>query len=256
MDDLARIRDAVARRLRETGETPFAVFDFDNTCIVNDVCEATFAYLCGHELLRDRALLGKENPSSDYHERVFSTYYSLLKNGRLKAAYVLIARMFSGFTPGEVEALTLAAITEEGRRIGSKVLYGFHIERGLALRREVLAIADFLKSKGVSVWVISATPEPAVRAAMQHFGIEAGLIGMRSVVQSGVFTSVLEEPLSMFEGKVACVQKYIDSEHAPLLAVGDSMSDLPMLETAEIKVVVDRTNELSKVGSERGWFVI
>src|SRR3989344_971484 len=120
-------------------EKPFAIFDFDNTCIMNDIAEATLAYLCGNKLLRDTSLLGeKQDDNADYHERVFHTYHALLKERRIKAAYMLNARMFSGFTPGEAEAVALAAITEEGRKLGSKVLYGFHIERGLALRRPAM----------------------------------------------------------------------------------------------------------------------
>src|SRR3989344_2088617 len=123
-------------------EKPFAIFDFDNTCIMNDIAEATLAYLCGNKRLRDTGLLGEgreTEDSADYHERVFHTYYALLKDGRIKTAYMLNARMFSGFTPGEAEAVALAAITEEGSRIGSKLLYSLHLERGAPPRPAGLA---------------------------------------------------------------------------------------------------------------------
>src|SRR3989344_2215327 len=119
-DRIALVRKAIEERFDGTNENPFAVFDFDNTCIINDIGEATFAYLCGHELLRDRNLLGEKDESDTYNERVFHTYHGLLKEGKVKAAYMLCTMVFSGFTPGEAEALALAAITEEGRRIGSK----------------------------------------------------------------------------------------------------------------------------------------
>src|SRR3989344_8798241 len=130
-DAFAAIEKEVEKALTGARE-PFAVFDFDNTCIVNDIGEATFAYLCGHELLRDRKLLGATDDSRAYHERVFHTYHALLEEGQIKAAYMLIDRLFFGFTPGEAEAETLSAISEEGSRLGSKMLYDVHIERGLA----------------------------------------------------------------------------------------------------------------------------
>src|SRR3989338_5060582 len=240
-------------------EKPFAIFDFDNTCIMNDIAEATLAYLCGNKLLRDTGLLGEgreTEDSADYHESVFHTYYALLKERRIKPAYMLNARMFSGFTPGEAEAVALAAITEEGSRIGSKMLYGLHIERGLAARRQVLSLMAYLKAKGVHVWIMSASQEPAVRAAMKHFGIEEDLIAVKSVVRDGVFTSELETPMPIIEGKVECMRKFIDPARSPLLVADDSPTGLPLLETADIKVVVDRGNELGKIARERGWFLL
>jgi len=255
-DALSPIKKAIEERLAARGGESFAVFDFDNTCIINDVGEATFAYLCGHELLRDRTLLGEKDESDGYHERVFRTYHTLLTEKKMRAAYILCGRMFSGFSPGEAEAAALAAITEEGSRIGSKMLYDVHIERGLSPRPVVLALMVFLREKGVAIWIVSASAEPSVRAAMQHFGIKGELVGVRSVLKNKVFTSELEEPMSIMEGKAECIKKYIDNAKEPLLVAGDSMNDLPMLEMAEIQVVVDRGNELAKIAREREWFLL
>ena len=38
----------------------FAVFDFDNTCIINDITEATLHYIARNNLFRDKNLLGNE----------------------------------------------------------------------------------------------------------------------------------------------------------------------------------------------------
>src|SRR3989344_1390971 len=228
MPELERAIDEALENAKEpfdaTHDGPFAIFDFDNTCIMNDIAEATLAYLCGNTLLRDTSLLGeKQDDNADYHERVFHTYYALLKEKRIKAAYML---------------------------------YGLHIERGLAARRQVLSLMAYLKAKGVRVWIMSASQEPAVRAAMKHFGIEADLVAVRSVVRNGVFTSELESPMPIIEGKVECMRKFIDPARSPLLVADDSPTGLPLLETADIKVVVDRGNELGKIARERGWFLI
>ncbi len=249
------LEQAIDNALRASGK-PFAVFDFDNTCIVNDIAEATLAYLCDRRLLRDLNLLGDKEDGAHYHERVFHAYHALSREGRYKVASMLCARMFSGFTPGEAEAVTLAAITEEGSRIGSKMLYDVHIERGLAVRPQILSLMQYLTSKRVLLWIVSAGAEPAARAAMRHFGIEGRLVGVRSALKNGMFTSELKIPLPIIEGKVECVKKFIDQKNAPLLAAGDSMNDLPLLEMAAIKVVVDRGNGLAALARERGWFVI
>ena len=239
------------------------MFDFDNTCIVNDVGEAALAYVCGHEILKDRTLLGGEDDSAAYHERVFRTYHALLEEGKKKAAYILNARMFSGFTPGEAEAAALGAVTEEGKKLGSKMLFGVHIERGLAVRREVMALMDFLRARGVGMWIVSASPEPVVRAVAKHFGIDAEVIGVRSTLEKGIFTSKLEEPIPMFEGKAECIRKFVGEN--PILAVGDSKIDLEMVEMADIKVAVAgrelaeliRSPSFAKASEgERGWFVL
>jgi len=53
------------RRLAEPGD--FAAFDFDNTCIYNDIGEAVFVYQCENGLLRNRYLLGRERGLDGTH---------------------------------------------------------------------------------------------------------------------------------------------------------------------------------------------
>ena len=38
----------------------YAVFDFDNTCIINDIEEASFAFICENRLLKDFSLLNQK----------------------------------------------------------------------------------------------------------------------------------------------------------------------------------------------------
>ena len=60
----------------------------------------------------------------------------------------------------------------------------------------------------------------------------------------------------MFEGKIECIKKFIDKDIPPLLGVGDSINDLPMLEYCNIKVIVDRQNDLSEYAKQNNWFLI
>jgi phosphoserine phosphatase len=235
-------------------ETPFAIFDFDNTCIINDIGEATFAYMCRNKLLKDTNLIGQYE--GDYHEAVFKKYYALYGDGKIKEAYTLNSTMFSGLTPQEAGEVVSATIEAEGSEIGETKLYGITIARGLALRPQVIELMQFLKSNGVRVWVVSASTEIAVRVALEHFGIGGDLIGVKGVVTDGVITRELESPMPIIEGKVECMRKYIDQSQAPLLVIDDSTTGLPILETADIKVVVNRNNALTKEAQERGWYLV
>jgi phosphoserine phosphatase len=120
----------------------------------------------------------------------------------------------------------------------------------------VREIARYLTERGVRVWVVTASPEVTVRVAMRYFGYTGRLIGLRNRVTNGVMTDVLEEPLSVQEGKVACIKRYIDSSARPVVAIGDSMNDLPMLEYARVPIVVDTGSALASLARERGWALV
>ena len=57
MDASSALEAAIKARIRDARDQPFAVLDFDNTCIVNDVGEATLAFICRNHLLRCGELL-------------------------------------------------------------------------------------------------------------------------------------------------------------------------------------------------------
>jgi len=238
-------------------DKPFAAFDFDGTCIVNDIAEATLAYLCKNKLLKNMHLLGHDaGDLSTYHERVIQQYYELLETGDMLAAYLFAARTFAGFTVSEAEAQVSAAIDAEGEDLGKVELYGVSIAHGLLARPAVKELMQFLRERGVTIWVISASPQIAVQVAMRHFGYKGQLIGLRNKLVDRILTEDIEEPYSIREGKVSCIQKYIDENERPVLCIGDSTNDQPMIEYSRIPVVVDCGNALAKLARERGWHLI
>lgn len=238
-------------------EKPFATFDFDGTCIANDVAEATLAHLCKNKLLKNMALLGENiGESATYHARVLQRYYELLETGGMFDAYLFAACAFAGFTLNEAETHVSAAIDAEGEILEQAELYGVSIAHGLAARQAVKELAQSLREKGVAIWTISASPEVAVRVAMKRFGYEGELVGLRNKVVDGILTDVIEEPYSIKDGKVECIKKYINPTKRPILAIGDSSNDQPMIEYAQIPVVVDKGNSLAKLARERGWRLI
>lgn len=235
-------------------EKSFAVFDFDNTCIVNDIGEAVFGFVCKNKLLKDPTLL--PNESGDYHERVFRHYYSLLNKKEMLAAYLLCAQAFSGFTLEDIEEITLQTLEAEGTKIGETSLYGIAIPKGLSTRPVAQELLTFLQKEGVEIWIISASPEIIVRSAMKHFGISTQLIGLRNTLNNGILTKEISKPYSIGEGKVTCIKTYIRTDARPLFGIGDSMNDFALIEYSTIRAIVNRTNGLTEEARKRNWFIL
>lgn len=238
------------------GGDQFAVFDFDNTCIKNDIGEATLNYFCRNKLLKDKHLLGKEYDEKKYHEEVFKHYYGLLDAGKTKEAYIFCSKIVSGFKPLEITSLVQKLIKDEGDEIKTSQLYGLTIEKGLAIQPKVKKLIDFLQENNVDVWIVSSSNQVLVQVAAQYYKISCEVIGVKNKIVNGLFSAELEEPLPMFEGKVDCIKKFIKTNQQPLLIVGDSENDFSMLEYAKIKVVVDRKSPFSEKARDLGWFLI
>jgi phosphoserine phosphatase len=248
----------VNARLDGARAAPFAVLDFDNTCIANDIGEATLAFMCRNQLLRCGDLLpsGGQPCNPAYHEQVFRHYYQLLDSGDIRSASLLCARIFAGFTPAEAAAAVSATLDAEGDRPGETELFGLPVARGLAVRPALHRLIRFAAAKGIQIWIVSASPAIAVEAAMQRFGLPGNLIALRHRIDNEVLSQSLDEPHSIAEGKVDCIKKFIDASRRPVLAVGDSIYDLPMVEYADLSAVVERDNAMTQEARRRGWFVL
>jgi len=258
MDAATALEAAISARIGGASQRPYAVLDFDNTCIVNDVGEATLAFMCRNHLLRHGELLpsGAQACDPPYHERVFRHYYELLDGGDIRAASLLCARMLAGLEPHAAAATAAAALEAEGTVPGETELFGLPVARGLAVRPALRRLIDFAAANDIEIWIVSASPEIAVRAAMTRFGISGNLLALRHQVNDNVLSPALDEPHSIAEGKVDCIKKFIDAKRRPLFAVGDSVYDLPMVEYAEVHAVVERDNALTQEARRRGWFVL
>ncbi len=258
MDGFASLKAAISNHIDRQPSRPFAVLDFDNTVIVNDVAEATLAYLCRNQLLRRADLLPTPAGHCDriYHREVFRRYYALLHRDDLQSESLLCARVLAGFTRNEAETIVAAAVDAEGSIPGVGELYGISIARGLAVRPVLRRLIDFLHANEVQVWIVSASPELAVRTAMKHFGLSGEVIALRSKLDDGVLSTDIEAPYSIGKGKLDCIRMFIHACHRPLVAVGDSMHDLPMIAYAHMRAVVDCNEKLANEARRRDWFIL
>lgn len=207
----------ILKSIKAAEKPVFAVFDFDNTCIDGDIGEAVF-------------FQAAKKQDIDLHK-------NLVAQGRQREADELASRALTGLTVGEVNNIT------------DKVLGPGQLK----IKENVIGLLNFLRESGVSVWIVTASCEAVVMRAMKHFGIAAELIGVRNILKDGKLTSELEHPAPWQKGKVDCIKKFISKDKRPILGVGDSINDLPMLEYCILKVVVDCGNELSSKAKEEGW---
>jgi phosphoserine phosphatase len=257
-DPLTALEAAIGARLTGAPDRPFAVLDFDNTCIVNDVGEATLAFLCRNHLLRCGELLpaGAQPCTPAYHEQVFRHYHRLLNQGDIRSASLLCAGILAGFKRDEAAAAVSAALDAEGNIPGETELYGVAIARGLAVRPALQRLIDFSAASNVQIWIVSASPEIAVQAAMRRFGLAGNLIALRHRIDNEILSQALEEPYSIAQGKVDCIKAFIHASRRPLFAVGDSVYDLAMVEYADLRAVVEHDNALTREARRQGWFVL
>ncbi|MDD4902395.1 MAG: HAD family hydrolase [Patescibacteria group bacterium] len=240
-------------------EFKYAVFDFDNTCVVNDVAEAAFAYLCENNLLKDFSLLGKKHlDSSDYHAAALRHYYQLLDQGKTEQAFGFIGECLSGFSLAEVAAAVKKTVASEGEAVTKRILFSLTINRGLKVREGIKELLAYAHKKNIAVWVISASPESMVKPAWELFfpNVKAECIGIENVMNGDLLTAKLIYPLPIAGGKVANIQNKIQREIKPIFAIGDSINDQPMLEYAELAIVIDRGNSLAEYAKGRKDWVI
>jgi phosphoserine phosphatase len=254
IDELLKL----AEERSKTTKNNFAVFDFDNTCAVNDVAEAALGYMAKNDLFKDASILPDLAglPPREISKKIFDHYYDLLEAGDIPGAYEFGAKTLCGWDPDSLERLMREVFNDEGETIGFTELFGRKIAKGLKSRPLVINLIKQLQTRGIAVWIISASPAPLVASAMRHFGIEAKLIGVKNLARNGLMTADLEQPMPVVSGKVDCIKLYIDPVNKPLIGAGDSMNDLPMLEYSETKVVVNRHNALSDKAKSLGWFLL
>ena len=104
--------------LKDLPKQGYAVFDFDNTCIVNDIAEAALAYLCENNLLKK--LDG---------EATFKKYFRLLEEGHTQEAYEFATQLLAGFTISEIKTIVQETVRQEGSKLSKRKLFGIEINR-------------------------------------------------------------------------------------------------------------------------------
>ncbi len=263
-----------------------AAFDFDNTCVLGDIGQSFEHYLIrklgykfedprfwelihpddGREVLKD--LVSKINGDQEHElypclvAELNSIYMrKLLREGKY-AAYSWAVLLHVGLEIQELERLSAHALKEEllVNRIHEKWtdLEGkeISIERGVRPFKEIFKIMEWLKEREFEIWVVSASNWWTVKVtAGSIFGVPPErIIAMKNKVNQDIMTSIIDPPVMYREGKREGIKKHIGE--IPIVAFGDTVTDIEMLEHAIVGVAFDRGNkEFKEAAIKNKWWM-
>ncbi|NMB75590.1 MAG: HAD family hydrolase [Myxococcales bacterium] len=282
---------AAALRERKAGDpAPVAVFDFDHTCVRGDLGRAFFDSM----ILKDRIRWGEpifnalpEDKRADIQKAVealskvppekragsreqarlrklmHKSYWGLCRSENWEQCFPWQVRFYTGYTPQEITAMAREVWAAElTRPMGSEpIREGPDDEQpaitgtGIRVYAEMRALIGTLSRYGFEVWIVTAGPQWVVRAAASDLGVpEERVLGMRTTIQDGKLTAVMEPPPTFRMGKQRAIEKFVGRKAT--LAFGDSWSDAEMLAGARQAVLIDRGYaDLRKHAQEAGWLV-
>lgn len=155
-------------------------------------------------------------------------------------AFAMMAWVFAGHHRDELGALC-ERVLREGRLEAR-------------IRPELRAIFAWAASRGVEVYVVSASARAMVELAVRHLGIAADHVAAMTPALSadGVLLPELDGPIVYGEGKLAALERARGgaslASTALLGAFGDSVYDAAMLRAARLPVAVTPTPGLVALG--------
>jgi phosphoserine phosphatase len=232
---------------------PAGAFDADHTLGPADVGD-----LAWHAALADRRLkpaaaraleaelrLSHGAPSGDVHEDA-RRLYALYKEDKVSEDAIVRAMTvcYAGWTVDELRDLA--------RRLAREVL-------APALYEGIVDVARGLKERGLRVIVVSGSPHWLVAEGVRGvlpLDPEVDVLGTRVDVTRGVLGSVMQDPVTFFEGKVRALQQELPGKR-PSFALGDSKGDVPLLNhAARLAFAVNPRPQLRRLADEHEKFRI
>ncbi|MBW7858242.1 MAG: haloacid dehalogenase-like hydrolase [Leptonema sp. (in: Bacteria)] len=267
-----------------TGPVGLAAFDFDHTLIQGDQGEALMNYI----VLSGKTCANQEwfwqdwpkaaLPKQDSLKKQFDAYnhyadplllaqwadslidvYELIRNQHgNEAAYRWSSIFFAGLTESEIGDLSIQVFERElSQDINSIVLpSGRELPIGLRIRPQMKELVADLLNRGWQVFIVTASPQIPISVLSHYWGLSSTqVIGMNLKTNgNGLLTSKIIEPYPCAKGKVTALRQITD---APLLlAAGDSVMDLQLLEEAKNALVLDRGSvTLRNKAQEKGWII-
>ncbi|WP_324649492.1 HAD-IB family hydrolase [Georgenia sp. H159] len=218
---------------REPADVVAAFFDVDNTII-----RGASAYHLARELyrrdffgLRDIAFFARHSVS------YFLLGESLRRIADVRARALRIVR-----------GRTVAEIVSIGEEVYDQVLANKIYPGARALIEEHLAA-------GHEVWLVTATPAEIADLLAARLGA-TGALGTIAESREGVYTGKLDGNMLHGEGKKANVLTLADERGIDLSrshAYGDSVNDIPLLETVGSACAINPEPRLRLHASEVGW---
>ena len=254
-------RHALEAMLRRSKAGDFAVFDADNTLWFDDVTESLFAWLAHTGQLSLDSLNPALRPLPYRAGESIWSYYLALCALSTGVGYLWAVQVFSGFSPRELRAALHAMLASEAPVPATDLVDGEIVDVQIGLPRPFARMRELvaaLEAADVRCWIVTASPEETVRLLacdpVHGVGIHPDRVcGVNLMMQTksgpdwgararaegrspwlsdtwldARLTHHAIAPLTWYEGKVAAVRTWISTSQRPLLAAGDSPSDIPM----------------------------
>ena len=129
--------------------------------------------------------------------------------------------------------------------------------------KEQISLIKWLKSKGVKIYVITASYKLAVEPALKQLGLSGrDVIGVENVTRDGLIQKGLKNDIPIYEGKRNVLDKVIKGD--VIFAAGNTPFDEDLLRMSKIKLacsskpccnqgLVPLENKLKKEARRHGW---
>jgi phosphoserine phosphatase len=224
-------RAAVTLQLETGGQHKLACFDADGTLWAEDLGEALFRWLAAGDLLPH---LGRGiDPHAVWHE-----YEAKVAKNRADG-YAWAVQCMAGLK--EADLVTWC------RQLASA---------WPTYRPAMAGLVKGLRHAGYEVWLVSASNRWVIEAGAAWVGAKPDqVLGMGVELDGPRLSERRVTPLTCNQGKVDAIRQRLG--RTPDLAVGDSLGDLEMLESAALPLVIGRHDkpnaDLPRIAAERGW---
>lgn len=266
------------RNCQDPDKRPLATFDFDNTCIYNDITEATFFHLIrerrfsfkpafwdtipekyGKREIQESLQACRDIPSSTIYDHPIyqryrylmqGVYLELEKNEGVDVAFKFSTEAFAGLTPAELVEIGQWVIGIE--EATPKHIHAIHdpegkgkpytVRRGIRINPLVRDAILALQLAGVETVIVTASPRFLVAPYTQRLGVpfQTVLGSDLELEPTGEFSNRLVTPAPIYRSKVEAIRHHFRRD--PDMAFGDSQWDGPMLEACTGPKVFMRHN--------------
>lgn len=214
---------------------PFAVFDIDGTLIRWQLFHAIVNALGkhGHILRRthDRIHTARMEWKNRSTNEGFAAYESVLVEAYLQALTTI--------HPDDYQA-----IVDE--------VYEEYKDQTFTYTRDLI---HTLKAQGYLLFAISGSQHEIVEKIAAHQGFDAS-IGAKLEIQNDTFTGNIDTPIFDKRKALDSLVAQYDATFQDSYAVGDSSSDVPMLEAVTNPIVFNPDQKLYHIAQDRHWPIV
>lgn len=213
----------------------FAAFDLDGTLVRWQLYHAIATKLAKQGLFTQEQLTTIDQKLWQWknreHEESFKTYETSLVESYLEAILNLDVAKFD---------------------IAAEAVFDEYKDQVYTYTRDLIRE---LKSEGYLLFAISGSQTEIVKKVADYYGFD-DYLGTTFEQQDGVFTGKAIAPRDAKDKALAGLVRKHNATHSGSIAVGDSVSDISMLEAVERPIAFNPEKALSAYAQEHGWEIV